>query len=157
MSESVEPSAVPIHCAWCDQVMGYSDHHDSHGICDECFEELEGVAALDAEELDRLPYGVIELDQDGIVRAYNAAEQALAGREAHEVVGKSFFRQVAPCTAVRSFEGRWREFLSSSDETEHFHFTFPFPKRSVDVAITFVKAGAATFVLVRRRAGERSA
>lgn len=142
--------AEPVLCAWCEEVMGYSDEKSSHGICDECFEGLEGVPALEPEELDDLPYGVIELDDAGVVRTYNATEQELSGRSPEQVVGRSFFRDVAPCTRVRRFEGRWREFYESPEGVECFRFTFPFPDRPVDVHVAFVHGDESTFVMVRR-------
>ena len=49
-------------------------------------------------ELDSLPYGVIAMDLDGTVEAYNLAESKLAGLTPERVLGKNFFSNVAPCT-----------------------------------------------------------
>ena len=59
--------------------------------------------------LDSLPRGAIQLNAQGTVLQYNAYEEKLAGLTKANVVGKNFFEQVAPCTDVQEFYGRFRE------------------------------------------------
>jgi photoactive yellow protein len=78
--------------------------------------------------LEALPIGVIVLDVDGRVLRYNAYEQALARRTAAQVIGKYFFTDVAPCTAVSdllpAFQ-RWQR--DGGDMAVDIAFSFPFP------------------------------
>ena len=95
---------------------------------------------LPVERFDELPFGAIVIDPDGTIREYNEYETRLSHFERSAVVGKNFFRDVAPCTAVQAFEGRLREFLRSKDEvSESFDYFFPFPHGLVTVEITFVR------------------
>lgn len=49
------------------------------------------------EDLDTLDFGVIGIDADSIVRAYNRTESRLAGLSADRVLGNPLFTVVAPC------------------------------------------------------------
>jgi len=66
--------------------------------------DLERAAVLGAD-LDALPFGVIVVDRAGIILEYNAYESELAGLTRARVLGRNFFHDVAPCTALRDFEG----------------------------------------------------
>lgn len=109
-----------------------------------------GIPGLSEAQLGALPFGVIELDPNGVILIYNKAEEALSGMASSQVVGKNFFQDVAPCTSVRQFEGRFRTFIFSQSEPETFDFTFRFPGRTTKVSITFVRSErASAFVLVQ--------
>ena len=84
--------------------------------------EIERIERLSPEELDRLPFGAIRLDAQGNILAYNRAESALSGRVKESVLGKSFFTEVAPCTNVQSFGGKFREGVAA----KRLHTVFPF-------------------------------
>lgn len=142
----------PVVCAWCGTATGVTSVPGSHGICPGCSREVRGVPRLSETELEALPFGVIELDGAGTVLGYSAAESALSGREPGSVIGKNFFLDVAPCTAVKEFQGRFRSFVELKSEPESFDFIFSFPNRTAHVAILFVGSGSGTaFVLVRSR------
>jgi len=92
------------------------------------------------DKLDELPFGAIVVDYSGTVVAYNQYEARMARMERESVIGRNFFRDIAPCTAVQAFEGRMRAFLSLPDHvSESFDYFFPFVHGSVDVTITFIK------------------
>ncbi|GAC1396940.1 MAG: hypothetical protein NVS2B8_18070 [Vulcanimicrobiaceae bacterium] len=95
---------------------------------------------LPIDRLDELPFGAIVVDPDGTIREYNEYETRLSHFAKEAVVGKNFFRDVAPCTAVHAFEGRMREFLRTSDQvSEKFDYFFPFHHGGVTVEITFLR------------------
>ncbi len=73
-------------------------------------ENLEGISDADA---DRLPFGMIRMDGEGRLVAYNAKESALSGLRKADVLGRNFFRTVAPCTCVEEFEGLVRKMMAS--------------------------------------------
>ena len=64
--------------------------------------EIEG---LSAEALDALPYGVILLDRNLVVKGYNRAESQESGIPMDRVVGRHFFDVVAPCANNPEFRG----------------------------------------------------
>ncbi|MCS6901899.1 MAG: ATP-binding protein [Myxococcales bacterium] len=81
-----------------------------------------------ADLLDALPVGVIVMDTAGRVVRYNLHEQRLAQRSAESVLGKLFFREVAPCTAVSSLLPAFEQYSKQGGELQvDLHFQFPFP------------------------------
>lgn len=58
---------------------------------------LARLGALDDEGLDRVSFGVIGFDAEGIVRRYGAAESRMAGLSPHRVLGLPLFSVVAQC------------------------------------------------------------
>jgi photoactive yellow protein len=99
-------------------------------------QRLETVRHLSPEELDDLPFGVIQLDQKGVVTAYNASEARLARRKPEEVIGRNFFTEVAPCTNVKEFAERFHDGVARGRIHETFPFVFTFPNRPVNVMVT---------------------
>ncbi len=66
----------------------------------------EAVQRLTSEQIDTLPYGVINLDADGAVRLFNKAEAQLSGYKNRPSHGRMFFIDVAPCMNNAYFKGR---------------------------------------------------
>lgn len=159
------PATLPIHrvvCAWCGAVLqdGPGDLPVSHGMCGPCLADeggfdVEDVATMSAERANRLPWGVIRLRGDGQIVAYNEAEAALSGLRPEHVVGKHFFRDVAPCTSVQQFEGRLAALRASGKAgVAEFEFVFRFPKHAVLVSVRMIYSAASdSAVLVIRRKG----
>lgn len=140
-----------VKCAWCGTSDEAEAGEQSHGICAQCFKRIMGIPLLDEADLDALPFGLIEVDSAGCVLRYNSAEQALSGKPRGDVVGKNFFTEIAPCTAIEAFMGRLSSFLASDAEPESFQFAFPFASGTVKVSIAFVNSGrGSAFVLVKR-------
>jgi len=88
----------------------------------------ERLHDVDDEELDTLPYGVIALDAEGTIRRYNLAESRFARLDRAQVLGKSFFRQVAKCAATPEFEGRVRKAFDD-ERAAPFRFDYVFDFR----------------------------
>lgn len=61
--------------------------------------------------LDRADFGVIEVDDDGVVLFYNTFESDFTGMAPEDVVGRAFFTDVAPCSNNPLFRGRFRDGL----------------------------------------------
>jgi photoactive yellow protein len=145
-----------VLCAWCGTLIGQSEAEHSHGICRACSRELRGIPDLSEAELDGLPFGVIVLAEDGTVLAYNLAEGGLSGREPSAVIGRNFFTEIAPCTAVQAFQGAFHEFRRRTEGSRTFQFTFRFPEGSVRVQVVFLHRGTDVVVAVLRRPGQDS-
>jgi photoactive yellow protein len=99
-------------------------------------QELESIDRMDESELDALPFGAIRLDKDGRILSYNATESKLTGRDPKRVIGRNFFREVAPCTNVQSFAGRFREGVARGDMHVIFPYRFDFEMAPRDVTVT---------------------
>lgn len=98
--------------------------------------EMQSVDGMSAGELDALPFGAIRLDKNGTILSYNATEAKLTGRDPKRVVGRNFFTQVAPCTNVQAFAGRFREGVAKGDMHEIFPYRFDFEMAPRDVTVT---------------------
>ena len=117
--------------------------------------DVGAISKLSPKELDVLPYGLIVLDVDGRVVHYNDTESRLAGLPRERVVGRDFFQEVAPCTRIKAFEGRFRELVANPQgvRMQTFDFVFRFPHSDQHVSITMVPArrrGHFNVALVRR-------
>lgn len=151
-------------CQWCGLPAGVDEGGAAYFICRPCYGRIIGLSAVYRKQLDELPFGVIELDAEGVVTAYNRAEAALARTQVERVLGRNFFTEVAPCTAVREFEGRFRRFLDGDEKLEQFDFTFSFREGPVGVEIFMLhcegqaaeEPGRGCVRIIVRQAGYRS-
>lgn len=98
-------------------------------------------AAIWRTLLDRLPVGVVVLDRDGRVTAYNRAEAELAGVRPEDVIGRDFFADVAPCTEVEELAGAVRAALDDPEAEldRELDFRFEFDDGGLDVRIRMRK------------------
>lgn len=120
-------------------------------------ELLETVDLMSTAELDLLPYGVIQLETTGRILKYNATESALASLPPSEAIGRQFFTEVAPCTRVQEFYGRFANGViqESLDVSFPFHFAFKQHPRDVLVHLWFSRRTRSVWVLIRDVGGAR--
>ncbi len=97
---------------------------------------------LSAVERDALATGLIGLDAAGVVTVYNQAEAAMTGRSPHQVIGRNFFRDVAPCTDLPGFHGRFLEGVRRGRMDERFEFTFGFEPQPMRVRVRLHGGGS---------------
>lgn len=115
---------------------------------------LTGRIAMDSlspTELDSLPFGVIKLDREGKILHYNDYESKLAGVEKSKALGRNFFTEIAPCTDVKAFHGRFKEGVARAElyETFRYHFAFKKNPRDVTVTLFYSKITGSTWVFIR--------
>jgi photoactive yellow protein len=102
--------------------------------------QIEQIPTLSEAELDALPQGIIRLDKTGKILYYSPAQAELAHRTIASTVGLNFFAEVAPCTAVREFQGRFNDFVAKPESRiESFTFDFRFAWGRKKVSIAMVK------------------
>jgi photoactive yellow protein len=98
------------------------------------------ISTLNESELETFEHGITRLDSTGTVRVFNKAEERFASRKAEDTIGLNFFREVAPCAAVRDFQGRFDEFAAAPELTSKtFGFIYPFWLGHKQVKITMVR------------------
>jgi photoactive yellow protein len=147
-------------CVLCDRALGSEQRPRTGppiGFCPTCAGELgivpvENLLQIPATEYDRLPFGFITVDREGSVVAFNAFETEHSGLRQEDVVGRSFFHDVAPCTSVREFEGRFREMIDGGrSEVARFRYLFRFAggERLVQVSMTFISSEERGIIIVR--------
>jgi photoactive yellow protein len=94
------------------------------------------VHTLSSQELDQLPYGAIRLDKEGKILSYNRYESTISGVAKDRALGRNFFKDIAPCTDVKEFHGRFKEGIARKKLHEKFRYHFPFKKNPKTVLIT---------------------
>jgi photoactive yellow protein len=99
-------------------------------------QELQSIDRMSVEQLDELPFGAIRLDKEGKILSYNTTESKLTGRDPKRVIGRNFFKDVAPCTNVQAFAGRFREGVAKGDMHIIFPYRFDFEMAPRDVTVT---------------------
>jgi photoactive yellow protein len=93
--------------------------------------------------------------RDGRILNYNAVESKLASLRRDDAIGKQFFTEVAPCTMVQDFYGRFKEGVirESLDTSFRFHFAFKQHPRDVTVRLLYSKRTRTVWVLIADQAG----
>lgn len=156
MTESIS------NCPWCNrdfsefkQVIPKQIEYQ-YAICEICAQKLGDVPEVDLNDLprefvDNLPFGSIVLSSTGIILRYNRREEEYTGFKAADVEGKHFFREVAPCTAVKQFEGKFKQMIEGGvDDQIDFEFIFNLPnqKTHVKIVMTFFSASKIITLLI---------
>lgn len=76
---------------------------------------VEQVERLSREEIDALPFGVIQLDASGHVLLYSRREAEQSGYGQDIDPGTPFFTQIAPCMNTPQFWGRIQRAMAHRD------------------------------------------
>jgi photoactive yellow protein len=104
-------------------------------------DDIENVLAkLSAKEIDQLAFGAVQLDARGTILQYNAAEASITGRLGKDVIGKNFFRDVAPCTNAPAFKGVFDRGVRNGDLNTMFEYVFDYKMAPTKVKIHMKKA-----------------
>ena len=98
------------------------------------------LAKLSPQEIDQLAFGAVQLDDKGTVLQYNAAESGITGRAKKDVIGKNFFRDVAPCTNAPKFKGVFDAGVRTNVLNTMFEYVFDYKMNPTKVKIHMKKA-----------------
>jgi photoactive yellow protein len=110
------------------------------------------LARMSDSELDSLAFGAIELDRDGKIIRYNAAEADISGRNQADMVGRNFFADVAPCTRSEAFEGRFRTAVESGQMDVRFTYVLDHKMQPTEVRVRMhqIEGKDTYWVLIKR-------
>lgn len=111
----------------------------------------EAIESLTPEEIDQLPFGVIGIDQQGVVHLFNKAEAQQSGYGSRPAHGQLFFIDVAPCMNNTYFKGRIDKARSAGSLDISFSFIGDFsdPDRELTVRVQSAKDGGLWIAIKR--------
>ncbi len=111
----------------------------------------EAIEALTGDEIDRLPFGVIGLDAQGVVRLFNKTEANLSGYGERPTHGKIFFTDIAPCMNNSHFKGRIEKARAAGTLNISFTFIGDFEDsdRELSIRVQSAKDGG-IWIAIRR-------
>lgn len=115
--------------------------------------DIENVLGkLTNVEIDKLAFGAVQLNADGKILSYNAAEASITGRSAASVIGKNFFKDVAPCTDSPQFRGVFDAGVAAGNLNTMFEYVFDYNMAPTKVKIHMKKAisGDTFWIFVKR-------
>ncbi|MEF8816696.1 MAG: PAS domain-containing protein [Salinibacter sp.] len=112
----------------------------------------EELRHADEGELDAAPFGIIQIDDAGVVQFYNRYESNLSGVDPEDAVGTNFFTELAPCSNNPLFLGRFKDGVREGELDEYFTYTFTYKMRPtlVDVHLYRDTAGN-NWILIQKR------
>ncbi len=116
---------------------------------DKLFAGLE-AAIGDPILFDELDFGLVAMDLDGTVLAYNRHESEAAGISPDQCIGLNFFSDVAPCTNNYLVAGRFEE-EANLDETIDYVFTLKMRPTRVKLRLLKADRSPHQYLLVQRR------
>jgi photoactive yellow protein len=84
---------------------------------------LDALESAPLDGIEDFGFGLIVMDRDGRVLAYNQAESELSGLPAGQVTGRSFFVEIGPCTNNYLIAQRYQD---SEDLDEQLDYVFTY-------------------------------
>jgi photoactive yellow protein len=129
-----------------------SDADDDASLTFEADNLADVLGTVSEDALDEAPFGVVQIDDDGVVQFYNQYESELSGVDPEDAVGRNFFTQLAPCSGNRLFHGRFKKGIKQGELDERFTYTFTYKMSPtlVDVRMHRDDEGR-NWVLIRKR------
>jgi photoactive yellow protein len=100
---------------------------------------IRRLGQLGRDEADELPFGAVRVDDEGRIELYNKWESELAGVPVASAEGKSFFKEIAPCTNNRLVRGRFQEGIEKGEMDFELKYTFTYKMKPTNVKIRAVK------------------
>ncbi|TAL54383.1 photoactive yellow protein [Pandoraea sp.] len=91
-------------------------------------------------QLNDLSFGAVEVDATGKILKYNATEGAITGRDPKAMIGKNFFRDVAPCTNRAAFKGLFDAGVRDGNLNTLFEYVFDHQMKPTKVKVHMKKA-----------------
>lgn len=137
-----------------DELLASADMTSEQFLRPDQVEGKDGRILLDSlspDQLDSLPFGAIQLNEEGTILQYNEYESHLAQIVKSSAIGKNFFTDIAPCTNVAEFRGRFTAGVAKGRLHAKFQFYFAFKENPRDVTVSLFYSGLthSTWVFVR--------
>ena len=91
------------------------------------------------ERLPFLPFGLLELDASGTVIRYSPAAEQNTVALAKDVLGRNFFKELAPIEQVSDFQSRFRVFMTNGESIQRFTSVFSSEQGQIKVQILLAR------------------
>ncbi|WP_263818246.1 PAS domain-containing protein [Salinibacter sp.] len=112
----------------------------------------EELRHVDEDELNAAPFGIIQIDDAGVVQFYNRYESNLSGIDPADAVGANFFTELAPCSNNPLFFGRFKDGVREGGLDEYFTYTFTYQMRPTLVDVRLYRDEAENnWILIQKR------
>ena len=92
-----------------------------------------------SSSLNTLPFGLLELDKAGVIIRYSPALETNPEVPAKEILGRDFFREVAPVAEVKEFQSRFHAFTAGGQSVDKFTCAFPSAQGQIKVQIMLAR------------------
>jgi photoactive yellow protein len=89
--------------------------------------------------LTPIPYGLLEVDEEGTVIYYRSENKGLFPKPDSEIIGRNFFTDIAAVAEAKEFQNRIKEFRRSHAPAHSFTFTFTLKHRSLPVRVLLAR------------------
>jgi photoactive yellow protein len=112
----------------------------------------EALRHADEETLNAAPFGIIKIDDAGIVQFYNRYESNLSGVPTEDAQDTNFFTELAPCSNNPLFWGRFKEGVQQGTLDEYFTYTFTYKMRPTLVDVRLYRdQGGNNWIMIQKR------
>ena len=101
------------------------------------------LANASSNDLDNLPFGVVKLDANAKILAYNRYQSMLSHRDPDKVLGKNFFKDVAICADTPTFADRFFAGVDGGHLNAMFDYNLSYKMPQTKVRV-HLKKGKAT-------------
>jgi photoactive yellow protein len=90
-------------------------------------EILQASHHLTVNLIDKMPYGVVKVDDHGNILMYNAYNyKEFADFKGKSVIGKNYFTEIAPCANNFIFSGRFKRGVTEGEMDMVFDYVFTY-------------------------------
>jgi photoactive yellow protein len=115
---------------------------------------ISQIPSVDRNAADAQPYGVVQVDDQGVIKLYSKWESEMAGVPVSTAEGSNFFTQVAPCTNNRLVFGKFKDGVARNELDTEFNYTFTYKMKPTNVSIRMLRhaQSASNWVFVTTRA-----
>jgi photoactive yellow protein len=114
---------------------------------------LSSLGSLSRSQADSFDFGVVKVDDSGVIQLYNKYESELAGVAPATAEGKNFFTHIAPCTNNRLFYGRFKDGVAADSLNVTLPYTFTYKMKPTNVLVQMYRDSATktNWVFVKKR------
>jgi len=115
---------------------------------------LEQLPQMNRSDFDAQSFGVVQVDDAGVIKLYNKYESDLVSVPVSSAEGRNFFTQVAVCTNNRLVFGKFKEGVAAGRLDHEFNYTFTYKTKPTNVQIHMYRHNASrtNWVFVASRA-----